>query len=657
MAKETTVKAKLKVEDEGSSVLDRIKKGFLGAGDAADTAGDKASSFGEQIAAVAIGDKISQMATEVWELGKSFAEAAIEGQRGDKAIAGLIATAQGTEWAGAVSAAQALGDELDEIGNRANQNKDDVANAFQTMIEISGATEGGIKKAKEQTESLAVIANTLGKSTADIAKEFSFMGEGVVKTKGQLFQLLESTGIFGKNSKEAAKYWASLTEESRLEQLAYGLDQVAGKLGDSEPVIGDYLTTIDNLFGMAKEKLGEPIINEMKPALIDLINRLKVAMPAIEKFGVVLGKEIGKWVLEATKQIEEGFKYVETHAEEIKNAIADGYKTAKEVVQFILDHKEEIAIAFGAKAAMPLLQGGASAAGSLLDVSAKGIGPIAGTGGGVVAGAATMVAFGAAVAAFALVVDQWGDLMAQSRGGISDSAQNLTARRQYFERMASAPQIEAMDQSGIKEFERVREAYVKNAEEMGENARAAGELADRAWAAHRAVRDMVGPVEEAQKMFDQFAKARSAGVIPDEQSIATADALIGQVGASFTKAMQMQNTGAQQYIANLLAKSEGLQGAFLASANLTSEGFEALASMVEGQSKEFAELLRGRASEGKGKAATPAAPKVVMTGGQTFNVKQDFRDQDPDRVAIMFEKGIGQSIERKIGTGYSVFGA
>lgn len=656
MAKETTVKAKLKVEDEGSSVLDRIKKGFLGAGDAADTAGGKASSFAEQIAAVAIGDKISQMATEVWELGKSFAEAGIEGQKADKAIAGLISVAQGSKWADAYGAAAALGDELDDIAVKAGQAGDDVGAAFEVMAEISGATEEGIKKAKDSTAQLATIANVLGKNTADIAKEFAFMGEGVVKTKGQLFQLLESTGIFGKNTKEAAKYWASLTEESRLEQLAYGLDQVANKLGDSEPVIGDYLTTIDNLFGMAKEKLGEPIINEMKPALIDLINRLKVAMPAIEKFGTVLGKEIGKWVLEATKQIEEGFKYVETHAEEIKNAIAEGYKTAKEVVQWILDHKEELAIAFGVKTAMPLIQGGASAASSLIDVSAKGIGPIAGTGGGLATGAATMAAFAAAVAGFALAVDQWGELMASTDGGKSDDRMSFEAYQRRFQQGAAAPGMEAWGKGEMASYEQQREAFIKLAAELGENQRAAGELADRAFAAHRAVRDMVGPVEEAQKMFDQFAKARSAGVIPDEQSIATADALIGQVGASFTKAMQVQNTGAQQYIANLLAKSEGLQGAFLASANLTSEGFEALASMVESQSSEFAELLRGRASEGKSKAATPAAPKVVMTGGQTFNVKQDFRDQDPDRVAIMFEKGIGQSIERKIGSGYSVFG-
>jgi len=658
MSRSPDVKVKLKVDDGGStSVLDRIKKGFMGAGDAADTAGDKASSFSEQIAAVAIGDKISQLATDVWELGKSFADAAIEGQKADKSIAGLIAIAQGSQWSAAYESAQALNDQLDEISVKAGQAGDDVGAAFQVMAEISGATEGGLAKAKEQTASLATIANTLGKSTADIAREFSFMGEGVVKTKGQLFQLLQTTGIFGEKTKDASKYWASLTEESRLEQLSSGLEKVASKLKDSEPVIGDYLTTIDNLFGMAKEKLGEPIINSMKPALTDLIGRLKVAMPAIEKFGIVMGKEIGHWVDDAVKQISEGFKYMETHAEEIKNAIAEGYKTAKEVVMFILDHKEEIAIAFGAKAAMPMLSAGAGAAGSLINASAKGIGPLAGTGGGIAAGAATMVAFAAAVGAFALVVDQWGDLMASTEGGKSEGQQDFAAYQRSFEQRAAAPDTGAWGKDEMKGFEQQRAAFVQLAQDLGENSRAAGELADRAFAAHKGIRDMVGPVEEAQKMFDNFAKARAEGMIPDEASIATADSLIGQVGASFTKAMATHNQGASQYIANLLAKSEGLQGAFLASADLTSEGFEALATMVEGQSKEFADLLRGRAGEGKAAPATPAAPKVVMTGGQTFQIKQDFRDQDPDRVAIMFERDIGRSIERKLSAGTNVFGA
>lgn len=54
----------------------------------------------------------------------------------------------------------------------------------------------------------------------------------------------------------------------------------------------------------------------------------------------------------------------------------------------------------------------------------------------------------------------------------------------------------------------------------------------------------------------------------------------------------------------------------------------------------------------------PLDPKstIGLTGGQTFNVKQDFRDQDPDKIERAFKDGIEKAIARKIGTDHSVFG-
>jgi hypothetical protein len=268
-----------------------------------------------------------------------------------------------------------------------------------------------------------------------------------------------------------------------------------------------------------------------------------------------------------------------------------------------------------------------------------------------------MGAFALAVGAFALAVDQWSSLMNETQGGKSEAEQDQDARKRYFEGMAANPTMGAMDARGMKGFEEIRAAYIATAQELGEDARAAGQLADKAWAAHRAVREMVGPVEEAAKMFDAFDASLKAGMIPDEASIATSAQLVSQVAGSFTKALEVQNAGAQKYIADLMIKSEGLRNAFLAGADLTAEGFEALAKLVEGGSKDFADMLRGRAAE-KGGGATPAAPKIVMNGGQTFKVQQDFRDQDPDRVALVFERDIGRLVERKLGAGTGgAFGA
>jgi len=121
---------------------------------------------------------------------------------------------------------------------------------------------------------------------------------------------------------------------------------------------------------------------------------------------------------------------------------------------------------------------------------------------------------------------------------------------------------------------------------------------------------------------------------------------VGVIAQGFTGAMSAGNTGAMQYIANLLARSKDLQAAFLASGDLTAEGFNALADLVGKQAEDFKADLKAKGGEkpapGAKPAAVPASSGVHMSGGQTFNVKQDFRDQDPDRVAVVFKRDIAR---------------
>lgn len=176
---------------------------------------------------------------------------------------------------------------------------------------------------------------------------------------------------------------------------------------------------------------------------------------------------------------------------------------------------------------------------------------------------------------------------------------------------------------------------------------------------HQDARKFAEPLDSAAAEVDKAARAmrelseQSANAIDpsvlDEQIGAAAQAqqqAVGVIAQGFTGAMGASNMGAMQYVANLLAKSKDLQAAFLASADLTAEGFNALADMVGDQAKDFAADLKAKGGEKKAgdekdKKATPTSG-VHMSGGQTFNVKQDFRDQDPDRVAIVFKRDIAR---------------
>jgi hypothetical protein len=647
MGKETEVRTRLTLDGAGAEAfLARIRQGFS---DVDDTREETQEGFGDlakQTIAMAAAVNFMPAVHSVIDLGKSFFEAGVAAQEADQAVAGLISSVQGLPWEQARAQAVGFGDDLDEIALRTMQDMDDVAGAFTAITEVTGATAEGLAAATRQTEQMSIVANVLHKDATGLAREFAFMGEGVLKTKGQLFQLLQPTGIFGDNTKKAAEHWAKMTDESRTQALAFGLGKVSEQLRQAEPTIGDYLTTIDNLYNMTIEKVGEPLAKSLAPALEHVIAKMKIAVPQIEKFAEEMANDVGKWVMEAVDTIEEGFKYLKDHQQEIRDAVVEAYREAKAVVQWILDHKEEIAIAFGAKAIAPAVGQVGKLGGALLNASATGVPGLglAGTGGGIAAGAATMGAFAAAVIAFAAAVDQWQSLMSETGGGKSEAEQDQAAREARLKQMIAAPDVQVSDTGSIKRFEELRKAYVDTALELGQNARAAGELADKAWNAHKAMRDIVGPVEEAAKMLDMFAEARSQGRIPDEQSLAQVDSLVQQTAASFTKALGTQATGAQQYIANLLLSSEGLRNAFLAGADLTGEGFDALAALVQDKSGEFAEQLRARSAEARGGAATQAAPKIVMTGGQTFKIQQDFRNQDPDRVAMVFQRDLARSV-------------
>lgn len=78
----------------------------------------------------------------------------------------------------------------------------------------------------------------------------------------------------------------------------------------------------------------------------------------------------------------------------------------------------------------------------------------------------------------------------------------------------------------------------------------------------------------------------------------------------------------------LLKGGFGLEGTFAEIANRMKE--------AQGVTPEQAEKFATKIKTG----ATGKSPVNNFNGGQTFNIKQDFRDQDPDRIAVIFRQDI-----------------
>lgn len=638
------VKARLTLEDAASATMKKISSGFGELVGSEKSANEGMSAIKQSLATMA-GVYLPQLTRQVLDFGKSFVTAAAGGYADDAAIAALASSVQGIPYEDAIERAGAYGDQLDVIAIKSGIMSRSVGDGFQHMVEIVGASTEGLEQARDMTAQVATIAGKLNIPFEKAEAEVGFMSEGMLRARGSMAQLLQATGVFGPSLKKAAAGWAQLTEEKRVEVLSKGLELASQRVGDMPRTFKQLVGSLENIAEISKEHLGEPLVDAIQPELEKLVSWLEKNRYAVERFAKSMAVDVGHWVETASHEVQEAFGWLVEHQKEIKEDIVAAFEHAKSVVQFILDHKEALAIAFGAKAlaptAMALAKPGANLLGSIYSSGAAGIGAD-GLGAaklsGALGGAAALGAFALALGGATLAVDQFQKLMNETGGGKSDERLSFEAIQRRFQEMLDNPDRGVWDQAQLEQFAHMRDNLTHLAEELGENQRAAGDLADAAFAAHRAVRAVTEPIDAAAAAL----AAMGQNVDAEQQ-----DKDIAAIADGFAAAMKNQDVGTEQYIANLLAQSSALQLAFLQSSTMTADGFDALAEMVKNQAGDFSEKLRQKA-DFAGDKTKPDVPKIQMNGGQSFKIQQDFRDEDPDRIAFVFQRDVGRAAERRL---------
>jgi hypothetical protein len=641
------VKTRLTVDaGQADSTLHKLQASFDSTSKAQEATQASLGFLGSTFA-MAAGTYLPMAISKVHAFGESFLEAARGEMAGQKAMAGLISTMQDIPWAHAAQQSAALSENLDEISMRASRMPDDVKDAFNTMIEIGGATSENIAAATKHVEELAQVSRVLGMSTSSLAREFQFMGEGVLKTKGQVFQLLQTTGIFGDKTKGASAAWAKLTDEKRAELLNTGLGKLAERMSQAPKGMGDLVTEFKAMEDMANESLGMPLLNALTPQLRKLVEWMKQGRGSIEEFAKSMVVDVSKYAEEAARVIREGWEYIRSNSKEIKEDIVAAWGYAKAVIQFAVEHKEALALAYGAK----------TIAGSGIAQSAVGVGKAvynAGAAGGIAStasgavglgaagGAAALGAFAAAIVSVTLAADQGAKLMKEAD---DDEKADTRARYEYFRNLAAKENAgyEAMDQNAIDHFEMTKHRFEIDSKLIGMSRAEATKMADAAMAQHDANRKMVMYAEDAARQIESMNKKGGGFTDEGEQH-----GLVAKIAGQFQDASNVLDQGAMMYIATMLSKSSVLQRAFIESADMTSTGFMALADATKDSAITFSQELRSLAeTAAKREKVTAAAPKVQFNGGQTFKIQQDFRDENPDRIAVIFQRDILASAERR----------
>ncbi len=651
------VSTKLKLEDESSSVLHHISEGFEGVTEHVKETAHEFLSFARDAAAVAVGVNISSIADTFKELGEEAFGAAAGVENQVRGLAGMLSISDktGASIGELREHAAGLKEELEEMSVAAGANSAEVIQGFGEMAERSQHTQ---EELTHLTESMIYAGRAISGGFGSIAGGFQSMELGMIRASNPVVLLIKQAGLLDGTAKQVAKTLTKMAQSGHIEDVVKLGEEAITRMGEKMKTVAPGFQELTASFHTLREQifesLGEPVLTAVKGPLEELQHYLIENKEAIHAFAHEAGEKAGEWIVEAAHLFKDGFEYVKDHAEEIKDAISTAARLIKEAFQFVLDHKVELALAFGAGPATRLLGGAASAIGGAVAGAAGAGGGAIGTALAVSEGAGAAARLGAVGSAMAsmispavalqaafvgigLAVNQASKLANEYDDGSKDLAAYTAALKQ------ASTDSSAWSKDVVDHMEEMRQKGLLLASSLGHGASELQAAYDQGVKGHEALLAVISGAQEAAAAVDRIGYLTNdlTNVSPELQ--AAVDEAADGYGNAVNEAVATHNQAALMAEARLLVGSKNLQSAFIESANLTDAGFQGLIDTLQTLSPELAEKLKGVMGTTP-ETAKAAVPKTTVnnnfSGGQTFQIKQDFRDQDPDNIAVIFRNDV-----------------
>lgn len=511
------------------------------------------------------------------KLGEAAIEAASEGIKQEKAMAGILSLQdrqehsmrQIMEYSGRIR------EDLEEAGIKAGVSTAQMTEMFDTIVERGNLSS---EKAKELTEQMALVGRITHGGMGALAQGFAMMEMGVVRARNPLVQLIAATGTLKGNAHAVAAALMKMTPEKQMEMAEKAIEKQAELMKKSgasgPPSLASLKTSFEGIREMALDAMGRPMLDALLPPLNDVKKYLLAHKEEIVNFATEVGTKFAHFIEVASMVSSQIWSAVTENWESFKSVFDDAFGGAKSTFEYIYDNKEAFAKTFH-----DVVTDIAHVFDKIHDALAK-------------------------MASIMLAIDKktglfGGHFVGKEQEGIEHEVR----------KMAQSP--EEMNQKGLSEL---RQKYVDNALAMGENARLAGENFDKIYSFHANVMQHAAEIDAA-----------------------TANGNIKVVVEAYNEARKHHNMAMQQYAAEAIAGSEDLRKSLLfAGEQLVDGGFKPLIDLVKEKNPDFAKDLKA----GKEHIDNIKGGPVVNFNNNTFHIQQDFRDQDPDRVAMVFRKDL-----------------
>lgn len=696
MATKTEVSATFVLDDKSKAAMDKIKGGFGEISGAADQAQSRVVGFFKEAAATALGFQLAATSTKLLELGKEGFQKALDLQETQKQLTGLMTLTNkaGTDWGVLTQKAQSFNRELDNFStkngiakNTAQQLYTTLAETFNTsrsFITASGKSitlplnqwEKAFQRTEDDMKKFMQNIATAGKGVAGgpeaLAQAFNNFSAQGAKATDPIVQMIAATGTLKGNAKQVAQQLNMLTDASAMSFAQKAIGTFAKQMVGAPATMATVMQQLSSMKDQFLAGFGAPIVKAVVPAVESFKNKIEQNRATIDSMVKFISEKLSGIMTSALKALEKGLDYAVNHAQDFKNAIESGFKTAEKIMNFILAHKEEIAFALGARAisgaasaAAPLANGAMSAGSSIVSglggagaahIAAKtaALGPGAqltgvnaaaaaagGTATGLAAFSAAIVGVGAAVYMATDYIKEFGAVLPWHVQANDNLKATIEAAKGWADGTRKAT---------VKDYEQMRKQVFEFGEAAGYTSKELKNMAQEIDHLYDVAKKNQKAIDKAQDAADAMRETMNSRWDMEQQGIKQnpndakaedAEQLKTFVDA-YNDAVNHSNKVQMQAIAKMFESNAALQQVFLKSGVEVAGGFELLASMIDESSGDFKKKLMGIAN-----APNMGQNPKVEFNNNTFQIKQDFRDQDPDRVAMIFKRDIVNAAENR----------
>ena len=627
------IAADLVVNDKAGAVIERIKGSFSALDHKVNHVGGELRSFAKNTMSTALGVSIAGFGGTLENVFHHALEAGEDLNKQQKSVASALMMTErsGRGYKEVREQANGVQEELKDLAIAAGVSSDSIVESFN---DIASRTNKNTQEVQEFMGTMVQAGRIAPGGLASITQGFEQIEMGVARARNPIVQMISSTGLLEGNARQVAKEMQKMAPDKMMALAEKAITQMAKKMEKVPLSFGESVTSLKEMQGQIFEIVGAPIFKGLTPMVSDLQKQIHDHKRELVDFAEKVGEKATKAFAFAGDKLKEAFAYVNANWESIARSmgnVADSFMSAG---KFLAENKELFSH-------MAMLGTGGFVGGMSGNPGARSAADLLKGGGGNVVGGAlaggkmggvTGAALGAAIGGLGTLFEEsvaLGDELAALHDPLGRTTKYYEAEIASLEKLQKARgneinQLNA-DIKGNDQFIKASESLIGayGAQPQG-GAANAFDLKD------------VGFANMSQNMVDRAAVELDAGT----QNLAI------QMASDFKTMMdyaqQSHNASAMEAVQNTLANSQRLQYALAASGVDVGKGFDDLIdAMVEGgkmtaaAGKQAKELVKGGKDLSKlGK------PTVNIGGGNTINVKQEFREGDPDRIMMAFKAGV-----------------